>query len=166
LLTVFPRDYYIFTEKSSTGDIVLVNNVFAGKGEVFLEKSGKGSVTGTSNWIQETPVNVPDALGNTIRGDDPGFADAVAEDFRPRAASPLVGTGASPEEYAQAVRIVLDRALTGTDNEASPPYLAALADFEAPLPAFEPVKKRHGFYARKAADKIDIGAFAHTGGGP
>ncbi len=162
-ITIFPRDYYIFTEKSSTGDIVLINNVFAGEGRVFLEKNGKGSVTGTNNWIREVAANVPGTLRDTIRGDDPGFTDAGDQDFRPKAASPLVGAAASPEEYAQAVGIVLDRAVTGTDVGPSPAYLAALADIEAPLPAFEPVRKGHGFCARKAADKIDIGAFGNTG---
>lgn len=158
-VTVFPRDYYIFTEESSTGDIVLVNNVFAGEGELFLEKNGKGSVTGSSNWIQKTAENVPDMLKGTIRGDDPGFADGGAEGFRPAGGSPLVGAGVSVEEYSAAVRIVLDRARDGSDTRPSPAYLAALSDIEAAAPAFEPVRKGHGFRARKAAGGIDIGAF-------
>ena len=98
-LTSFPRDFYLFTEQSSRGDAILINNIFAGPGEDFLRANGRVDVRGTSNWIAEAAGPVPDTLSKTLRGTDPGFVDAAASDFRLGPTSPLIGAGVSGEEY-------------------------------------------------------------------
>ena len=69
-VTVRPRDFHLFTERSSTGDFYCVNNAFVGPGMVFLDHNGKGKVYGTNNWIAGEALNVPNAMEETIRNDD------------------------------------------------------------------------------------------------
>lgn len=61
-VTFFPRDFYLFTENSSTGDVILLNNVFAGPGEVLVESHGAGEVSGSHNWVQSGLGGVPRAF--------------------------------------------------------------------------------------------------------
>ena len=129
------NDLYLFTEKSSTCDIVMINNVFAGPSTRFLEHNGKGRITGTNNWFQRG-MNVPDTVTNSIFGDDPGFVDAAGFDFRPRVGSPLMGA-ALP----------------------NPTYLDAEGKPHPIRPAYEPTSSATPL-ARPAADILDVGAFA------
>lgn len=158
-VTVFPRDLYLFTYKSATTEVILLNNVFAGPGETFMEKTGSGSITGTSNWIADPAKGVPDTLSKTIRGTDPGFTDAKALDFRPKAGSPLNDAGISPEEYAKAIRLVTQYSRDSEKGKASAMWLKALEEIEKPAPAYEPVKRAAGFHPRKASATIHIGAY-------
>lgn len=167
-VTVFPRDLYLFTFSSATTEVILLNNVFAGPGETFLEKNGSGAISGTGNWIADAAKGVPDTLGKTIRGADPGFTDAKELDFHPKATSPLNDAGISPEEYAKAVRIVTQYSRDGEKGKASPTWLKALEEIERPAPAYEPIKKAPGFHPRdprdprkpnKESETIHIGAF-------
>lgn len=96
-----PNDLYLFTEKSSTCDIVMINNVFAGPSTRFLERNGRGRITGTNNWFQRG-MNAPDTVTNSIFGDDPGFVKAASFDFRPRPGSPLIGAALPNPTYLDA----------------------------------------------------------------
>lgn len=161
-ITSFPRDFYLFTERSSTADAVLINNVFAGPGRTFLRINGQGTVTGKCNWIASAAGRVPGSLERTHRGNDPGFFDAETFDFRPRPNSPLIGAGVSPEEYSKAIRMVTDNARSGSEVQPSPNWLEALEQIERPSAAFVPVKKGHGHEPRPAAMRVDLGAFQFT----
>jgi len=88
-ITVFPRDFYLYTHESSTCDVILLNNVFAGPGKVLLERNGKGTVTGGYNWVQTGLEGLPADLDNTLSGNDPGFVNRGAFDFRPEPESRL-----------------------------------------------------------------------------
>lgn len=164
-VTVFPRDLFLFTVRSSTGDVVLINNVFTGPGRVFLSHHGHGSVMGRNNWIQEGAANVPHTLGNTILGAAPGFVDLDGFDFRLKPGSPLVDAGVSKEEYLRAVRLVTDHARGGAEARPSPIFLRALEEIERPAPAFQPVRGAPGFSPREVQGAIDIGGFEFTTSG-
>ncbi|MHC4712937.1 MAG: right-handed parallel beta-helix repeat-containing protein [Planctomycetota bacterium] len=161
-LTVFPRDFYLFTFRSSTTDVIFINNVFAGPGKVFMEKGGQGAVTGSNNWIQQGIADVPDTLVGTISGEDPGFVDLEARDLRPRDGSPLVDAGCLPKEYRDAVEIVLLHATSGSDAAPSPEYLEALKEIAQSYPAYEPARGPDTA-ARKVRVALDIGAFEFHG---
>jgi len=163
-ITVFPRDFYLFTFDSSTTDVILLNNVFAGPGENFLEKRGRGDITGAGNWIQAGISGVPETLAGTIRGESPGFVDYERRNFAPAADSPLVDAGVDAEEYMKAVELVLEHARSGSDAEPSPVWLKALEDIEKDCPAFEPPGKAAGFKRRDVTGKVDIGAYEAAGG--
>jgi len=158
-ITTFPRDFYLFTEKSSTGGAILMNNVFAGPGSVFLEKNGSGEVSGSNNWIEIGIDGVPADLKDMLQGDDPGFVDAKALDFRPAPGSPLVDAGVSAEEYLKAIRLVTQYSRAGDKTTPSPEWLKAVDETERPAPAWEPLKKSAGFRARPVHGRIDIGAY-------
>ena len=161
-LTRFGRDFYLFTERSSTGDAVLINNVFTGPGQTFLSINGRGTVSGQCNWIANAAGNVPGSLERTIRGSDPGFRDAESFDFRPGANSPLIGAGVSQEEYSQAIRMVTENARSGGETKPSPVWLEALEQIEKPSPAFVPVRRGHGYEPRPTASRTDLGAYPFT----
>jgi hypothetical protein len=161
-ITIFPRDFYLFTEQSSTCDAILMNNVFAGPGEVFLEKNGKGTVTGRNNWIQKGIKDVPDTLEGTIFGDDPGFVDQAGFDFHLKADSPLINAGLPRDEFMQYVKMVTDNARAETDVKPSPIWLDAVDEVENSIPSFEPVRKGHGFMKRPDDEKLDIGAYEYA----
>ncbi len=158
-ITYFPRDHFVFTFPSGDADLVLVNNVFAGPAEVFAYHNGKGTITGTNNWIRKGAKEVPAGLENTVYGDDPGFADPRAYDFTPAAGSQLINAGASAAKYKEAIDIVLANATTGTDARPSAPWMKALDDVKAALRRFEPLVKDHGFKPRRADGAVDIGAY-------
>ncbi len=161
-ITIFPRDFYLFTEKSSTCDVVLINNVFAGPGKVFLEKNGQGSVTGTNNWIEKGIEGIPDTLTATILGDDPGFVDQANFDLHVKADSPLVNAGAPRADFMKYVKMVTDNAREVTDVAPSPIYLKAISDVEDSIPSYEPVRKGHGYVKRPDDGKLDIGAYEYA----
>ncbi|MBE9565146.1 MAG: hypothetical protein IMF16_00145, partial [Proteobacteria bacterium] len=64
IISLVPNDLYLFTEASSTCDVVLINNVFAGPSTRFLERHGSGRITGTNNWFQ-LGMNVPEGVVNS-----------------------------------------------------------------------------------------------------
>ena len=161
-VSFFPRDHFIFSVASSDANLVLINNVFAGPAEVFAYHNGKGTITGTNNWIRKGVTSVPAGLEDTRYGDDPGFSGRDAFDFRPIAGSPLVGAGTSAEKYSSSLALVLSNAATGTPAAPSAPWLAALGDVKAALPRFEPRTKDHGFERRNPEAPLDIGALEHA----
>jgi len=163
-VTFFPRDYFVFTFPSGDANLVLLNNVFSGPGKVFARHDGKGTITGSNNWIRTGVSSIPAGLENTVYGDDPGFKDVETFDFRPTPNSPLIGAGTPSGEYSAAIALVLANAASGTPTAPSAPWLAALKDVNAALPGFKPCVKDHGFNRRGAPGALDIGAYdAETG---
>ena len=163
-VTFFPRDYFLFTFPTGDANLVLLNNVFAGPGEVFARHEGKGTITGSNNWIRSGVTSIPAGLEDTINGDDPGFKDVQTFDFRPAPNSPLIGAGTSSDKYSAAIALVLANAASGTPTAPSGPWLAALNDVKSALPRFQPCVKDHGFNPREAPGALDIGAYdAETG---
>lgn len=158
-VTNFPRDHFLFTFPSGDANVVLINNVFAGPAEVFAYHNGKGTISGTNNWMRKGVTSVPNGLENTVYGDDPGFKNPTALDFHPAANSPLINAGASRDQYFAAISVVLVNAASGTPAVPSAPWLTALKDVQAKLPRFEPCPKDHGFDRRSEAGALDIGAF-------
>ncbi len=162
-VTHFPRDHFGFSFATGTADLVLLNNVFAGPGEVFFYHNGQGNITGSNNWIRRGVTGVPEDLVSTVYGDDPGFEDPVKFSYRPGAGSELIDAGTDAQEYYDAIAVVLENATSGTDAVPSPPYLEALDDIRAALPRWEPVRKGHGFEPRRVRRAVDIGAFEYRG---
>jgi hypothetical protein len=160
LVTVFPRDFYLFTEKSSTADVVLINNVCVGPGEVFLDGNGKGSVTGSHNWLQKGLKSIPEGMKDLISGDAPGFVDAAGLDFRPGADSPLVGAAMPREEYMKHVKLVTDNARDASEIAPSPIWLAAVDEVEKDACACQPNVQKPGCAPRSDASNPAIGAYA------
>ena len=138
IISTYDDDLYLFTEASSTCDVVLINNVFAGPSTVFLERNGKGSITGTNNWFQ-VGMNVPDTVENSIFGEDPGFLSVPGRDFHPRPGSPLIDAGVPAPQYLNAEQVLEDV-----------------------LPAFEPTRDMLGTIQRAIEGTADIGAFEHV----
>jgi hypothetical protein len=135
VVSSYEDDLYLFTEASSTCDVVLINNVFAGPSTVFLERNGKGRITGTNNWFQ-AGMNVPETVENSIFGEDPGFVSVPGQDFHPRAGSPLIDAGAP-----------------------APTYLNAEQVLENVRPMFEPTRDVSDSIQRVIEGTVDIGAF-------
>jgi len=135
IISTTQEDIYLFTQERSTCNVVLVNNVFAGPSAHFLDRYGKGTITGSHNWFQ-TGMEVPDTLTDSIFGDDPDFAEAAGGDFHPTAGSPLVGAGtiapASRDETG-AVQVI--------------------------LPSYEPSREAFVSVPRAGREALDIGAF-------
>ena len=105
--------------------------------------TGARIVTGSNNWVPTGSTAVPTEWTGTLTDADPGFENAGALDFRPKASSPLVGRAAA--------------------STASP----AASPFPSPLPAAAGVPPLHelddaGVAIPRAAGH-DIGAFAHEG---
>ncbi len=163
-ITIFPRDFYLFTVGSSTCNAHFINNVFAGPGATFMDHNGTGTVTGTNNWIQAGVEGVPEGLENTTRGDDPGFVDMKDFDLRLKADSPLIDGGLPREKVMEYVRLVTDNARAETDVKPSPIWLNAVKEIEESIPSFEPIRKGYGFTKRTDDGKTDIGAFEYTAG--
>ena len=175
-ITIFPRDLYLFTEKTSTTNVILMNNVFAGPGETFLEKNGKGRITGAANWIDSRAEAVPgdtlvigtageasDVLTVTKRGEDPGFVDAKGMDFHLKTGSPLIGAGLSGKECIEAIRIVTQFSRSGKGVMPSKAWLDAVDTVDREGPALEPNAKATGATERKGSGSTDIGAYGYDG---
>ncbi len=137
IISTQPNDIYLFTQEKSTCNVVLINNVFAGPSTHFLDRYGKGTVTGSHNWFQKG-MEVPEGVTDSVFGGDPGFANAAGGDFHPRAGSPLIGAGLSSPQY-------LD------DQQQSRPVRP---EFEPTRAAFTSVPRNEG--------ALDIGAFQHA----
>lgn len=165
-VTWFPRDLYIFTEQSSTGDVDFINNVFAGPGTHFMRVNGKGKLTGKNNWVAMAAGEIPEGFENTTRRDEPGFVSRTGMDFHLTPSSPLIDAGVSAEEYSAAVRVVTQYSRQGEGATPGPLWLKALEEIEKPYPAFEPIRKAHGYTPRKAAGAIDLGAYEFAGTAP
>lgn len=103
--------------------------------KVRLIDGAPGATTGAANWITARAADVPASWTGTLRGDDPGFRDVAALDFRPRAGSPLVGAG--------------------TPDARSP------FDFPEPAEAsLQPRTPSQPAQTRAKAERPEIGAFA------
>ena len=164
-VSFFPRDYFLFSFETGTADIVLINNVFAGPAEKFAAHNGKGTVTGSNNWLRKGVTDVPAGLENTVYGEDPGFVNYKRLDLRLESTSALIDAGAPAEKCAEAIEMVLAHSTSGTDAKPSPTYLAALEDIKAGLPTREPIRKSQGSVERKSEGAADIGAFEYHAGG-
>jgi ferric-dicitrate binding protein FerR (iron transport regulator) len=70
--------------------VIAEGNIFSGSDQVAL--LGPGGITGRRNWLPPT-ATVPAGLGDRVPGDEPGFADADAGDYRLRSGSPCLGAG-------------------------------------------------------------------------
>lgn len=135
-----PEDLFLFTEASSTCDVVLINNVFAGPSRIFLEKHGKGTITGSNNWFPRG-TEVPEGLKHSLFGDDPGFVNLREHDFRPRRGSPLIDAGA-----------------------AKPQYLNEEQKLETITPAYSPTREWRKSLPRRIEGAPDLGAFEYQQG--
>jgi hypothetical protein len=124
-----------------------------------MDHNGQGAVGGSNDWISDTAQNVPYAIKDVVRGEDAGFVDLAAGDFRLKADSPLVDKGVSGEEYLKAIHIVTDNSRGGTEAAPSPIWLKALEEIEKPSPMYEPIKKAAGSAPRPSDGKVDLGAF-------
>jgi hypothetical protein len=136
-ISLTPDDLYLFTEASSTCDVVLINNVFAGPSRIFLEKNGKGTITGTNNWFPRG-TEVPDTLTHSLFGEDPGFVNLAGRDLRPRRNSPLVNAGV-----------------------ARPQYLNEDQKLDPITPALSPTRKPLKSLPRRIQGAPDLGAFEY-----
>jgi len=135
IISTYDDDLYLFTQEKSTCNVVLINNVFAGPSKNFLEKNGKGTITGGHNWFQKG-MNVPETVSGSIFGDAPGFVDMAAHDFRPKPGSPLIDAGLP-----------------------SPKYLDEIGEKTPIAPECEPTRKPLEILKRPSDGKLDIGAF-------
>ena len=140
LVSSFEDDLYLFTEASSTCDVVLINNVFAGPSRRFLEQNGQGAITGSNNWFPAGTV-VPAGLTDTLFGEDPGFVDLAGHDFHLRADSPLVDAG-------------LD----------TPRWVDESSQLAPAVPECEPTRESVGPSVRARSGRLDIGAFEYAAG--
>ena len=55
------------------------------------------TLAGDGNWIPQGTRNAPPEW-KAIAGTDPGFVNAAAGDYRPKAGSPLIGAGCMPPD--------------------------------------------------------------------
>ncbi len=161
-ITVFPRDFYLFTFESATADVVFINNIFAGPGESFMDHNGKGSVTGSNNWIRKGTKGVPDTFENTIYGDDPGFVNFDQRNLCPKADSPLLKAGQEVETSMTYVKLVTDFHKGEVDGVSpSPIYLSAVNEIESSTLLFSPARKGYSSKGSAAGTGIDIGAYTY-----
>lgn len=151
LISSYSDDYYIFSHPTSTTDIVLINNVFAGPATVLFRHEGQGKISGSNNWFQKG-LEVPDTITNSTIGEDPVFEDGLERYFRPAKGSALIDAGVTNPEFE-----ILD---PGTP---SPEYQNALDDILKGLPTYEPGRKAPAMAKRPSDGKTDIGAYEYVG---
>ena len=125
---------------TSTADVVLINNVFAGPGSFRSGSRGQGRITGTHNWFRQG-LEVPEGVVDSVFGEDPGFTDLAGQDFRPRPGSALIDAGHPEPRYL---------------NEQGQ-LEAALLEYEPRKDVFDPPVKR------VIQGTVDIGAFESAG---
>jgi len=141
LISSFEDDLYLFTEPSSTCNVVLINNVFAGPSRRFLEHNGHGAITGYNNWLPAGTV-VPVGLKDSVFGEDAGFVDLQGHDFHLRADAPLIDAGMDvPEWLAESLQLV------------------------PAVPECEPTRDGGRPSGRARSGRLDIGAFEYAVGG-
>ena len=147
-VTSMPRDFYLFTEKSSTGGRVPGEQRLCWAGAVVSgqEWAGEGRRREQLGG-QRGGRSAGDACRDAARG-RAGFVDAAGFDYRLKAASPLIDAGVSKEEYVRLVKLVTDNAREGEGGKASQEWLEALEDIEQPTPAFSPERKAPGVAPR------------------
>ncbi len=122
--------------------IEAANNVFfCTTAKLQLIDGQPAATAGANNWVTNRANGIPASWVGTLRGDDPGFRNAAALDFRPKAGSPLIGVGAK--------------------NFVSPPRF----EFPNPLaaPALEPPLPGQAAKAREHPDAPDLGALGKAG---
>lgn len=134
------EDMFLAIYPTSTADVVLINNVFAGPGSFRSGSRGQGRITGTHNWFRQG-LEVPEGVVDSVFGEDPGFTDLAGQDFRPRRGSALIDAG-HPE----------------------PRYLNEQGRLEAALPEYEPRKDVFDPPVKRVIQgTVDIGAFESAG---
>ena len=75
----------------------LHNNIFYGSLK-FLTGAGAGNVSGSHNWVP-SGMEMPSNFTDTIKGDDPGFIDLAARDFRLKEGSAGINNGTNTLTY-------------------------------------------------------------------
>jgi hypothetical protein len=139
IVTRRPEDQFLFCHPSATTDLWLYNNLFAGPGRTLFDWQGSGHIGGSGNFFP-AGLSVPAGLAKSISGDDPGFVDPAAGDFRLRADSVCRDAGVSdPRARDEAGKTVHT------------------------LPTQEPRRRRTGATERHKVGKPDIGAFEYIG---
>ncbi|MEQ1860312.1 MAG: Ig-like domain-containing protein [Chthoniobacteraceae bacterium] len=84
----------VFGMKGAVQSIEAFNNVFHNPVTAMrVYYGGPSHSSGANNWVTAKATAVPAAWTSTIAGTDPGFRDAAALDFTPRADGPLFGAG-------------------------------------------------------------------------
>ena len=139
-----------------------INNISAGPGESFMDHNGKGSVTGSNNWIRKGTKGVPDTFENTIYGDDPGFVNFDQRNLCPKADSPLLKAGQEVETSMPYVKLVTEFHKGEVDGVSpSPIYLSAVNEIESSTLLFSPARKGYSSKGSAAGTGIDIGAYTY-----
>lgn len=110
------------------------NNVFFSSAAKLQLIDGSVPTAGANNWITSRALAIPPQWSGTLRGDDPGFRDAKALDFAPKAGSSLIGAGAKAS--------------------VSPP------GFEFPHPLSATLQPTRPAQPRAKVEPPDIGAFS------
>lgn len=95
----------VFWMKGAVESVGMWNNVVSSNAAslnlVRQEGAPPPRFDGAGNWLPEGARNSPPAW-KAIRGRDPDFLNAAAEDYRPAKGSPLIGAGCVPPEISVA----------------------------------------------------------------
>jgi hypothetical protein len=138
VVTRQPDDRFCFSHSSATTDLLLFNNIFSGPARALFDWNGSGRIEGAGNFLP-AGLPVPSGLTASMVGDDPGFVDSEAGDFRLRASSRCRGAGVSdPRSRDEAGSLVIT------------------------LPDHQPRRRQPGAERRRRAAKPDIGAFVYA----
>ena len=122
------------SSNASGGTVVAHNNIFFG-GDKIVGTTG-GGIAGSNNWMRST-ATVPAPFFATIKGIDPGFANASGREFRLTSGSACRNQGLGPLQYLDG---------TGLGHPGQP--------------GFEYVPPVQG-RPRSTDGQLDIGAFEH-----